>query len=482
VIVWLVACAREPVVTDLPPSAPGLVLLATQHDTLVTVDGTVEADTLSVDVDLGLADHGDLVPFPDDREGFRWQVLDAGGDLLAERTIRGPLIVREFLKFYSGQTGVDLLSAFPKLGTFPVQVPWIDGADRVEFQLRDDSGEYQPAGEFAFADADALDQGVSQAVVGDSVLVGDGAENRLDVVLVPDGYTADRMEQWAADADALAAELITTEPFATFAPYVTIRRIDVSSPEAGASFDCDDCGVKQTAFGSIFPVTAINRLTGSDYSDRSLIQLEQWEVARAASAVPWDVAIVVVDSPKYGGFAIHFATVTTAGGIGADRWTATGVHEFAHAYGLVGDEYTGDVCIRSDSLGLPVNITDQGDDPPWAAWVAPGTPLPTDGADSDAVGTWSHAYNCDELFRPAQECKMRNSAQDPFCPVCAETMVRRLFKFADPEAGVGDVEVHWYSGRHEVKTAEKADREELKIVTPYVREGFEDLEDWEIVP
>ena len=145
--------------------------------------------------------------------------------------------------------------------------------------------------------------------------------------------------------------------------------------ESGASFDCiDTCTFRDTAFGSIYPLSFINALSGSDYRSNMLFQEDQWAAARAASAVPWDLAVVLVNTPRSGGMAVHVATV------GRDEdWPDTARHEFSHLLGLVGDEYETDACIVSDALGLPGNIARDPEDLPWDYWVAVDPDIQTSG-------------------------------------------------------------------------------------------------------
>lgn len=420
---WLLACGAIPPETPdggLPPRAPGVVLLATLDGDDVDVDGTV-AGELWIDLDT-----------PDDtREAFQYQVLAADDTVLYERTTPGPMIVREFLAYWSGESGMDILAAVPQLGAFPLQVPLLDGAETVRFRIRGDDGEYADAGTYALSDADGDDVGPSDVVVGHETLHDGGpADNRLDVVLVGDGYTEAELADWHADAARQADALLTTPPLSAYADFVNIHRVDAISAESGVSYDSPDAQMRDTAFGSIFAIELVNRVMGTSYSARAIFQTEQHEVARAASVVPWDFVIVVANTEQYGGMAVHYATVTTAG----DDWPDVGVHEFGHVLGLLGDEYMGDACIRSDALGLPGNVAADPTAPPWPAWIEDGTPLPTpdERAYNDVVGAYAEAYNCDDLYRPTRRCKMRDDVADPFCPVCAELLVRRLFRFVDP--------------------------------------------------
>ena len=421
---WLVAlwACSDPLLDQgvLPENAPAVVLLAE-----LDADGDVDA-TDAVQGEL----HLDLDGVEDAREAFRYAVVDADGERLYERTTNGPVIVREFLGYWSETAGSDLLAAFPELGRFPVTVPLLDEGREVSFEIRDDDGVYQEVGSYRLSRVEDDDLGTSEAVVGSETLLDNGdPAHRLDVVLLGDGYTEDQLDDWRADADALAAHLVEDEPLSGYAGYLNIHRVDVVSNQSGASYEClDDCESRDTAFGSIFPVELVNALLGTDYSSRAVIQQQQWEVARAATVVPWDLAIVVVNTERRTGMAVHYATV----GTGGDEWLDVGTHEFGHLLGLLGDEYLGDACIRSDSLGLPVNITDQGTAPPWSHWVDPDTPLPTPSAGHRReVGTFEGAYNCDDLYRPMASCRMNDSGE-AFCPVCTEALVRRLFRFVDP--------------------------------------------------
>lgn len=427
---WLPACSSLDVLVPagLPPQAPGVVLLNNlTEEGQVTVEGTVQG-TLWVDLDT----------VEDDRDGFRYQVLDGQGTVLYSHSKPGPMIVKEFLAYYGASAGVELMDIWPQFGNFSTIVPLLDGARQVRFQVRDEDGQYQDAGDYDLDDVADDDVGLSEAAVGSETLWESGPSwNRLDIALVGDGYTQAEMGKWASDAATFAEYFLSVEPMASFAHTINLHRVDAVSAESGASYDClPECEMRDTAFGTIFPMEALNRLAGTHYRTEPLFQMEQWEVARALTRVPWDMAAVVVNTEHYGGMAIHFATFPSGG----QMWGPTGVHELAHILGLLGDEYTGDECIRSEALGLPVNITDDGESPPWLSWVEDGTPLPTPEEDTweDAVGAFERAYNCSDLYRPAMHCRMHDSDLGEFCPVCAEALVKRIYRYADPE---DDVEV-----------------------------------------
>jgi IgA Peptidase M64 len=154
-------------------------------------------------------------------------------------------------------------------------------------------------------------------------------------------------------------------------------------------------------------------------------------VVEALAHVPWDAVVVLVNSDKFGGMAVHHASVTRGvGDIGP-----TAVHELGHSFGLLGDEYVVDACVRTPAFPLPENVTDQPQDPPWAPFVDPGAPLPTEPGDGVEVGAFAGAWNCDDLYRPSEVCRM-NEGHGPFCAACAELVTRRLLRFDDPAGEV----------------------------------------------
>ena len=413
--------ARGPLRRVDAAAAPAILLLLNLRPDGVDVADAIPGP-LWVDVDAS--------PSPD--EAFRTRVLDAAGRELFRRDTPTPALVASFLDHYSALAGVELLPLLPDLGAFHVLVPLLPEADVVVFELRDAAGVYAEVGRWRPDTAPTTAPAPPEAVAGWATIVENGpSELMLDVTLVGDGYTEAEQAQWAADAEALAARLQTAPPLDGFAGRLNIHRIDAVSAETGASYDCvDGCRFRDTAFRSVFAVNFINELSGTGYRSTTLFQLGQHTLDRALAVVPTDLAIVVVNSRAAGGTSIHHAAVSTS----SDTWVETGVHEFGHLLGLLGDEYLAEgECIRSAPLGLPRNITDAPESPPWSIWIDPSTPLPTpEGAGhGHDVGAFAGAYNCPDLYRPVERCRMKSSASAEFCPVCAEQLVLQLSRYAD---------------------------------------------------
>lgn len=434
----LVGCEREvTVLIDASTGGtPGTTLLAT-----LDADGRVEVGGV-VSGEIWVDEDGR----DDQDQGFRAVVQDAAGETLYARSWMGPLQVRDYLGYYGDESGFDILAGFPMLGDFPVQIPLLEGAEFVSLQTRESPDtDYVEVGSYDLDNLASDELGLSEAVIGHELLHDGGpSENRLDIVLMGDGYTEAHQELWRSDADALADAILSTEPFAGLSGYINVHRVDAVSADSGISYDCaPSCEMLDTAFDSVFALNWVNSVLGTEYSTRSIFQLDQWEVARAAAVVPWDVVIIVGNSEAYGGMAVHYATVTTA----QETWTSTGVHELAHALGALGDEYVSDACIVSEGNGLPANITDDPEAPSWSHWIEAETPLPTPSTAKyeDVVGAFRGAFNCSSLYRPAETCRMEDSDGGEFCPVCAEQLSRHLFRHADPvdALDVAETEDRW---------------------------------------
>jgi hypothetical protein len=165
------------------------------------------------------------------------------------------------------------------------------------------------------------------------------------------------------------------------------------------------------------------------------------------SGVPFEHAIILVNSDTYGGGGIYNQlTVTTS-----DHATFQQVlvHEFGHAYGGLGDEYYYDDSYESmypsDTEPWEPNLTTLVDfQSKWADLLPKGTQVPTPpislpnyrniktekerqqlSSATQRVGVYEGGgYQSHGVYRPAQECRMKINEVEHFCPVCSRALVR----------------------------------------------------------
>jgi len=195
--------------------------------------------------------------------------------------------------------------------------------------------------------------------------------DKVDLLLLGDGYTAAEREKFEADARRLLDVLFATSPFKE-------RRDDFNVwglvPEASES------GISR-------PSSGIHRSNpvGSTYdafgSERYVLSFDNKAFRRYASYAPYDVVEIVANARTYGGGGIYGLYSTVA----ADNAFApyVFVHEFGHHFAALADEY-----YTSPVAYLPATTREEPWEPnitalldpdalKWKDLVTPGTPLPT---------------------------------------------------------------------------------------------------------
>lgn len=388
------------------------------------------------------------------------EVQDADGEVLWSDQINSLYQLLRYLELVLNQQsdlafGVDQVFAFvkmqyPQLLEFAVRVPTgIEGG--VDYVLKvpklDEEGVYEA---FRMPIDELVDAKTAPELTGDVATIVDNgpSEDQIDVVIIGDGYTAEDRERFEGDAQAIADRFGTNEPFESRMNVMNFHTVFTPSTESGAGYDCTgiitaDNGCKNdlrdTVFEMVFVISAIADRFNLDIDATSARVAMPLQVARlyeVSAAVPFDEIIMVSNTRRTSGFAGLYISVLTAND-GRLAFPDTAVHEFGHAFGVLGDEYEveGDPCLYAEpEIPLPANIssTAKRDELKWAHLVEEDTPLPTEDSDID-VGAFSGAYNCAEMYRPHHNCKMRDSDKT-FCAACSEQLVTRMYTYFDASA------------------------------------------------
>lgn len=174
-----------------------------------------------------------------------------------------------------------------------------------------------------------------------TTLINNGASaNRVDILLLGDGYKKNELEKWKTDAEYIMNKFFEEEPFRSYRRYFNVHRIDVASNESGAS---RAGGIQRdTAFGSYFNCNNTQRLicgnTSAIYSFVDTI----------AAADEREIILVIANDAEYGGSGGGLTFVSTH----KDAYDVA-LHEVAHSFGRLSDEYiypdTEDFC-QPDNL------------------------------------------------------------------------------------------------------------------------------------
>jgi hypothetical protein len=295
--------------------------------------------------------------------------------------------------------------------------------------------------------------------------------DKVDLLLLGDGYTSSEMEKWHADAKRTADVLFAASPFHEHRAEFNVWAIDTPAGESGVSRPSDNVyrrsplGASYDAFGS----------------ERYILTLDNRRLREIASAAPYEFIEIVVNDRKYGGGGIFNAFATVSAGNAFTPYVL--VHEFGHHFaGLADEYYTSDVAYESPAVRLEPwepNLTADPHAAKWKDLLTPGVALPTpwpkldfermqqqiqtrrreiraqhrpedvmealfreervgdtkllsSGPNAGKVGAFEGAmYEAKGYYRPQQDCIMFTRDEGGFCAVCRRAIERIIAMYAE---------------------------------------------------
>ena len=287
--------------------------------------------------------------------------------------------------------------------------------------------------------------------------------NKVDLLILGDGYTTAELGKFEADARRLSDHLFSVSPFReragdfnVWAMAVPTQQSGISRPSTGIQHD-STINTRYDAFGS----------------ERYILTLDNRALRELAQYAPNEFIEILVNNQTYGGGGI-FGQFSTAAA--SNDWANyVFVHEFGHHFaGLADEYYTSPVAYLSgEERPEPwePNATALADHSKlkWRKHVHAGTPLPTPWpkaefesyerdiqarraalrkanrpesemsalftaereftdalfarhSNHDVIGAFEGAnYQASGYYRPAMQCTMF-SRTDTFCPVCQDAI------------------------------------------------------------
>ncbi len=294
--------------------------------------------------------------------------------------------------------------------------------------------------------------------------------DKVDFLILGDGYTAAQRGKCEADAKRLMEMLFAVEPFRARRSDFNVWGLCPAAAESGVSR----------------PSTGVHRRSpvGTTYdafrSERYILTFDNRAFRDLASQAPYEFVEIMTNTNTYGGGGIHgqFATVAAD-----SAWAAyLFVHEFGHHFAALADEYyTSDVAYGPATERIEPWEPNATADPKAAKWrdlVRPDTPLPTPwekdafetrsreiqkerrairaanrpesemdalftrqrdeeekrlGAEKHAhdVGAFEGAnYEAKGYYRPQVDCIMFTRDRVPFCAVCRRAIEKVIDMYA----------------------------------------------------
>ena len=160
-----------------------------------------------------------------------------------------------------------------------------------------------------------------------AVLKNGDPREKLDLLMLGDGYTAGEMEKWHRDAQRMAALLLEVSPFRERKSDFNVWAIDSPADESGVARPSD--GMYRRS-----PLRCSYDAFGSE---RYVLTFDNKRVREIAAAAPYEFIEIVLNDSKYGGGGIYNLYATAA----ADNaWSPyIFIHEFGHHIAGLADEY-----------------------------------------------------------------------------------------------------------------------------------------------
>ena len=403
-----------------------------------TADGGVRVVS---DVTLPAADAPTLVGGPDADTAMAEVSLGTADGTVLRRTAPVASTIRAELPLVPGDTRLTGERVTDPAPVLRVRVPV--GADLRSVAVRVDgerhAAPYSTSAERAAAPA-PTPVSLPSWTLGPS-------SNRLDVVVLGDGYTAAQQADFVRDATAVADDVFGVTPFAEYRDFVNVVGLFVPSAQSGADQPPSTSGCSDTSVApSCCPDAATGNPVGmvdtrydstfcSQGIQRLLVPTDMDAVYRDADAgfPAWEQVLMVVNDTEYGGSGGAIATTST-NEFGTDVMS----HELGHSLLGLDDEYdvrTPGYPDCSDLAGASdppcqANVTDvtTRTNLKWRRWVEDSTPIPTTTQPgSQVVGLFEGAhYSPTRWYRSCYDCLMRSLGR-PLGPVGSEQLPLRLF-------------------------------------------------------
>ena len=230
--------------------------------------------------------------------------------------------------------------------------------------------------------------------------------NCIHLAYLAEGYRAEEMGAFIADARAAMEALFEHEPFKSSRSRFNIVAVKSPSAESGAS----------NPGKGIWKNTALHSHWYTNYSERYLTTSHLKDMHDLLAGTPYEHILVLVNSDGYGGGGIlnSYILSTTR-----NAWAKpVVVHEFGHSFAGLADEYAYD----AEPVDLyPLDVE------PWEKNITTRVDFRDKGENllgkDKAAGFYEGAgYKLKGVYRAYEDCRMRTNETPEFCPACRQAL------------------------------------------------------------
>ncbi len=260
------------------------------------------------------------------------------------------------------------------------------------------------------------------------VLISGDSKNKVDIVILPEGYSESELGLFIKDCKKFADVLFTFQPYSNHKDKFNIRGVIAASPGSGSDIPADSTWVK----------TLLNSSFYTFNSERYCMTYDNKSVRDMAANAPYDQIYILVNTKKYGGGAIYnYYSVSVNSNLYAAKIF---VHELGHGFAGLGDEYYNSEVAYSDfystdiepwepNLTTLINFSSK-----WKNLIEKKVPVPTPNESKfyDKTGVFEGGgYAAKGIYRPANDCLMNSFKVNEFCPVCKDAIEKMILFYSE---------------------------------------------------
>lgn len=291
-------------------------------------------------------------------------------------------------------------------------LPMPDAQAKVRVELYDFWGNVSASLTHIVDPGDVLIRKMAPQVSRHQYLLKSGSpEDKIDVVIVAEGYTAEESEMFYNDARIAMDAILAHEPFGQYKDRFNFVAVALESNDSGVSVPGEG-EWKDTALKAHF---------NTFYMDRYLTTLRLKNMHDRLCGIPYEHIVILANTDTYGGGGIYNSyTLTTAH---HPAFKPVVVHEFGHSFAGLADEYYYDdqyvEYYYPDCEPWEQNITTLFDfESKWKDMLDAGEAQLLEGA----------GYQSKGVYRGSEDCRMHTNKAEAFCPVC-QRAIGRIIEF-----------------------------------------------------
>lgn len=256
----------------------------------------------------------------------------------------------------------------------------------------------------------------SQKFQVDTLYKSGAIDNRINVVILGDGFTQEQMPKFVSEAKEFADFFLSYQPYTRYRDYFNFFAIRTPSKESGVTnpgtapdaYPEQPVGKKDTFYGASFG-SAIHRLV-------TITKYEAKDEVLAYNFPSYDLVIVLVNTTFYGGSGGSIAVHTLH-----DQANGIGVHEVGHTFSRLSDEYWAGPGYGWESPNM--TLDNNPATVKWKNWL-----------NAPDIGIYQHGFTGEAALwhKPTSgRCLMEYLIQE-LCAVCREATTERILELIDP--------------------------------------------------